>query len=146
MSRPSLYFPKVVFRFFASVVQTGLLFIFGLVTGCSSEDEMSPVRPPSGDFVEGRTVLVYMCAQNSLGADLRHRSDSAELAEGRKYLADEDRLLVFLDDGGKPRIYLFTRDEKHPRVVRRWTADICSTKPETFAEVLNWTREKLPRL
>lgn len=136
--------PKVVFRFFASVVQTGLLFIFGLVTGCSSEDEMSPVRPPSGDFVEGRTVLVYMCAQNSLGADLRHRSDSAELAEGRKFLADEDRLLVFLDDGGKPRIYLFTRDEKHPRVVRRWTEDICSTKPETFAEVLNWTRENYP--
>lgn len=144
VSRSFSYCQTAVFRFFASAMLAALLFIPGLVTGCSSGDDVPLVRPPSGDDVEGRTVLVYMCAQNSLGADLRHRNDSAELADGREYLADEDRLLVYMDDGGKPRIYLYTRDGKQPRVVRRWTEDVCSTNPETFAEVLNWTRENYP--
>lgn len=144
MSRLFLYFPAAVCRLIAPVFLTGFLLILSLVTGCSAEDEIYSVRPPSGEYVEGRTVLVYMCAQNSLGADSRHRSDSAELADGRRYLADKDRLLVYMDDGAMPRIYLYTRDEQQPRLVRQWTEDICSTNPGTFAEVLNWIRENYP--
>ena len=66
-----------------------------LVAGCSHHDD-EPVLPRK----EGRrTVLIYQCAQNSLGYYNYHRQDSLELMDGLRYLDKSDRLLVFTDDG-----------------------------------------------
>lgn len=103
-----------------------------IVTAChdnatNNEPDKAPVR---------RTVLIYMAAQNSLHKNAQ--SDSAEIMNGRQYIADNDRLLMFVDDERAPRLYRVTRRCKEPVLLRRWDKDICSTDPEQLREVLSW--------
>ncbi len=60
-------------------------------TGCGS-DEPEPAPPVSGG---SRTVLVYMAANNSLGARDYDALDIEEMIEGASALGEGDRLLVF---------------------------------------------------
>lgn len=105
-----------------------------IVTAChdnatNDEPDKAPVR---------RTVLIYMAAQNSLHKNAQ--SDSAEIMNGRQYIADNDRLLMFIDDKRAPRLYRVTRRCKEPVLLRRWDKDICSTDPEQLREVLSMVR------
>ena len=80
------------------------------LSGCAKEDV-----PPNGfgKYASNpgrRTVIVYQAAQNSLGKKGYNRLDSLELAEGVRYLKDEDRLLLFVDDMRAPRIYFFSKE------------------------------------
>lgn len=78
-----------------------------VTTGCHDSEPAPPQGPA------GRTVLIYMAAQNSLGQWGNQRRDSMEIAEGSRYIADNNRLLVFMDDATNPRIY--TRARKSGR-------------------------------
>ena len=105
-----------------------------IVTAChdnatNDEPDKAPVR---------RTVLIYMAAQNSLHKNAQ--SDSAEIMNGRQYIADNDRLLMFVDDERAPRLYRVTRRCKEPVLLKRWDKDICSTDPEQLREVLSMVR------
>ena len=105
-----------------------------IVTAChdnatNDEPDKAPVR---------RTVLIYMAAQNSLHKNAQ--SDSAEIMNSRQYIADNDRLLMFVDDERAPRLYRVTRRCKEPVLLRRWDKDICSTDPEQLREVLSMVR------
>lgn len=85
-----------------------------------------------------RTVLVYMAAQNSLGAGNYHRADSAEIMRGRKFIPSDGRVLMFVDDNRAPRLYEVTRRTSEPRLVRQWSTDVCSANPATLHEVLRY--------
>lgn len=91
-----------------------------------------------------RTVLVYMCAQNSLGWARYTKSDSTEIMAGRSYIADNDRLLIFIDDGELPRLMKVNSRTDHPVVVRRWDKDVNSASPETLRDVVSWVQKYYP--
>ncbi|MBR1593478.1 MAG: hypothetical protein IJ659_01720 [Alloprevotella sp.] len=112
-----------------------------LVAGCSHHDD-EPVLPRK----EGRrTVLIYQCAQNSLGYYNYHRQDSLELMDGLRYLDKSDRLLVFTDDGkGAPRLYRYMAGKKEPQLLRTWDGPVDASDPAVLQEVLTWTREHFP--
>lgn len=116
------------------------------LTACSDDDSIEDV--PTGTElpmpVGNRTVLLYVSAQNSLGHNRFHLSDSLELALGAKYIKDNDRLLVYLDDGKKPRIYRFANRETPAELVKQWNTDLNSSDPKTLEEVLTWTRTNFP--
>lgn len=100
------------------------------VTAChdhatNDSPDLAPVR---------RTVLVYMAAQNSLCKNAQ--SDSAEIMNGRQYIADNDRLLMLIDDEKAPRLYRVTRRNKEPVLLKQWDNDICSTDPAQLREIL----------
>lgn len=111
-----------------------ILPLLPIVTACHDNatndgPDKAPVR---------RTVLIYMAAQNSLHKNAQ--SDSAEIMNGRQYIADNDRLLMFVDDERAPRLYRVTRRCKEPVLLKRWNKDICSTDPEQLREVLSMVR------
>ena len=91
-----------------------------------------------------RTVLVYVCAQNSLGYSNYLTLDSTEMAKGAQYIGDDDRLIVYFDDDQNPRIYRFANDSSAPTLVRSYDSDLNSSDPETLEEVLTWTMTNYP--
>lgn len=117
------------------------IIVCAVVMACSHHDD-DPVFPKKAGR---RTVLIYQCAQNSLGYYNYHRQDSLELSDGRKFIPDADRLLVFTDDGkGAPRLYRYMAGKKEPQLLRTWDAPVDASNPDVLKEVLSWTREHFP--
>ena len=125
--------------------------LYGLLAlslcACGDDTEDAPKRPDLPEiptFTEGRrTVLVYMAAQNSLGRGY-HEQDSIEIMAGRNYIADHDRLLLYIDDQDAPRIYRVSRHQDQPQLLKRWDKDVCSTDPKNFEEVLRFVKQHVP--
>ena len=118
-----------------------LLFLSTLLIACSDKKPETE-QPDSG--MARRTVLVYMCAENSLGAWNCHAEDSAEIMNGHAFVPSADRLLMFVDDDKAPRLYCVTAGLEEPLLLKQWGYDICSASPKRFAEVLEIMKEKCP--
>lgn len=111
-----------------------------LLTACHNDDDPSP----NSDNRSGRTVLVYMVAENSLGYYGCQRDDSTEIMNGRQYVKDTDRMLFFIDAGGKPTLYRARADMDEPEVVMQWDNDFCSANPDRLQEVLDTVSSRCP--
>lgn len=118
-----------------------------LIAGCHKEKEEDKL--PKQHY--RRTVVVYMAMQNSLGAYGHHRIDSMEIVNGMEYIPENDRMLLFIDDASKPRIYELSQklahtDEKTglpygPKLLKKWREDRNSASAEMLKEVLRYARE-----
>lgn len=115
--------------------------LLALAAGCSSDDDNGGGDTPSK---LGRTVLVYMAAQNSLGSSGNQKSDSTEIMKGRQYVGSNDCLLLFIDDAANPRIYRVTATSATPTLVKAWSEDGNSTSPDFLCEVLTWVKDSFP--
>ena len=91
-----------------------------------------------------KTVLVYMAAQNSLGANGFALEDSTEMANGMKYLHDKERVLMFLDDNKAPRLYELRKGLHSPRLLRKWETDINSADTAQLTSILRFMQEFSP--
>lgn len=124
----------------------GVLCMAMAMTGCHDEKADTDEVQPQGR----RTVLVYMAAENSMqegyGADGlgQQHKDSAELVRGSRYLSEQDRLLMFIDDKLTPRLYQLRPGGGAPRLVHRWSDEVCSTSPDVLREVLDLVVELAP--
>lgn len=97
-----------------------------------------------------RTVLVYMAMQNSLGSSGYHKTDSTEIVNAMQYIPKNDRLLLFIDDARKPRIYELSHDLAQtnkatglpygPRLLKTWSSDLSSASGAMLTEVLRYAR------
>lgn len=119
-----------------------LLLLFTLLLCSCHNDDPAPGPVEPGSVTARRTVLVYMSAQNSLINNVA--ADSAEIMNGRQYLANNDRMLFFIDDGQKPRLYRVARQWSQPQLVQQWSHDFCSTDPNTLQSVLQWVKTQFP--
>lgn len=122
--------------FYTLILSTGLL-----MTACSDNESGENPPPPSPS---DRTVIIYQSAQNSLGYDQFHRSDSAEIVQGASYMGKNDRVLLYMDDANNPRIYLITRNTVVPKLVYRSQTDDDSSSPTTLSNVLKWCKTNYP--
>ena len=117
-----------------------------LPAACSDNGAPEPERP-SLPAEARRTVLVYMCAQNTLGSEPMgscQRKDSAEIVAARGSLAPHDRLLLFIDDADAPRLYEVAPAQERPLLLKRWPVDFCSASPARFGEVLREAAARCP--
>lgn len=135
MLTPPLRLMKLRFPFL-------LLLLLSVLTACS--DDHADDQPQPGSVKGRRTVLLYMAAENSLGSDGFLRSDSSEVMKGRAALANEDRLLMFIDDSQGSRLYRVTRQGTAPTLVHRWSRKLNASAPETLEEVCRMTKEQFP--
>ena len=112
-----------------------------LMAGCKKDDEgWTP------DSRSTRTVLVYMSGENNLTASSGYRflrSDLNEIIEGSKQLADNERLLVFVDSlntnrqqAGKPYIMEVHGGQTFNRY--EFDSDFYASDPARFREVIQW--------
>lgn len=117
-----------------------LLLTLSLLCACHDNAPTDPVEP--GSTTARRTVLVYMAAQNGLCNNAS--ADSAEIMNGRHYLANNDRMLFFVDDGQAPRLYRVVRQWAQPQLVKTWNKDFCSTSPQSLQSVLATVKSEFP--
>lgn len=113
-----------------------------LLGSCHKDDPNNPDEPQHC----GRTVLVYMAMQNSLGAANYHKGDSAEMVNAMSYIPKDDRVLLFIDDAELPRLYeLSSQQAGHgPRLVKRWRTEVSSASAAMLTEVLQLMRQQYP--
>ena len=119
-----------------------LLLAFPLLAACS--DDHADDVPQHGSVKGRRTVILYMAAENSLGVNGYLRSDSTEVMKGRIWLANEDRLLMFIDDEKGSRLYRVTKQNNTPTLVHRWNRKLNAADSETLREVCQMTKEQFP--
>lgn len=122
--------------------KTSLLFFVTVLFLSACSDDDGPKVPPI--TTKECTVIVYQNAQNSLGADNCHRSDSAEIVQGARFMGEGDRLLMYMDDGGTPRIYLVDKTTVVPQCVYRAGTDLDSSDPETLKLIVKWCADRYP--
>lgn len=126
-----------------------LLCLCSLCACDDSDSNSAPAGPsPFPTEVGRRTVLIYCAAQNSLGytsysGTNNWTKDSTELAAGKHFIAEDDRLLVFVDDAHHPRMYRFSAD-RAPQLVSQWGMDVNSSNPSILKDVLTRVKERFP--
>ena len=123
-----------------------LFLLLGILSCHDDKSETTLPNPPVE--TARRTVLIYCAAQNSLGVSGTYyksawTEDSLELAAGKHFISDDDRLLVFVDDAYHPRLYRFRADAT-PELVWQWGYDANSANPATFKDVLLRVKERFP--
>lgn len=109
--------------------------------GCQSEEDAVMPAPR-----EGKIVLHYMAAQNSLGAktpsEFSYASDDlSEIQAGCRYLAPGDTLVVLVDDEDAPRIYAYYRNCTTPLTLYTFPTDINTSDPQSLLFFLNWAKQ-----
>ena len=106
-----------------------------LLTSCSKSDTDDK---PS---IAQRTVIVYMSAENNLGGLNFDTQNIEDMATGSANLADNCRLLVFLDRPNayvKPFIAQVTKDSQHPLdTLYRFEEDFYASDGAKFQEVVS---------
>lgn len=116
-----------------------LLLISLLLCSCNDDNSVQPAPT-----IARRTVLIYMAAQNSLKPYAA--TDSTEIMNGRQYISNNDRLLLFIDNDSLmgPRLYQITQKQNRPRLITTFSADFCSASPQDFEQLLQTIKEKFP--
>ncbi len=121
-----------------------LVMAFVFFVGCSSDDG----DKNKDSARHRRTVIVYMCAQNSLGVARAAEADSVEIAAGTLRLpTTRDNLLLYLDDARKPRLYRYyraTNGRAFVQKVKEYQTDMNSADPATLTEVLTTVKNLYP--
>lgn len=107
----------------------GLLLLLTFAA-CQDKEEL-----PEVSGTDKHTVLLYVAAENSLGAGENWRRDSLEIQEGAQSLKPGQQLLAFVDDGKVPRLYLFQKGQA-PKLEQTWPEGLCSSDPATLKRVL----------
>ncbi|MBQ9361934.1 MAG: hypothetical protein IJT97_00765 [Bacteroidaceae bacterium] len=119
-----------------------------LSVACSEEDvPEEPVDKPQYGTTDGRVVLVYMAAENSLAS--QSGQDLKEILAGVKYLGENDHLIVYIDNTQPPCIYDFTyycKDTELDSIqpVRTYESDVNSCSPEVLGDVLQYVKQNYP--
>jgi hypothetical protein len=117
-----------------------------LLCSCSDDDSGSSTKRGSGTTYR-RSVLIYLAAQNSLGAAGAQRLDSIEIANGASRLTNElDNVFLFIDDAKLPRLYCIYKNGKSTRTdkVLTWSTDVNSSDPATLCTTLEFIRKNYP--
>ena len=118
-----------------------------LLSSCKKDEPAQPIDLPQYGTTEGRVVVVYMAAENSLGS--YSSTDLREMYSCAKYLGLNDHLIVYLDNTQLPRIYDFTYYSKDTpldsiRPVRTYESDVNSCSTEAMSDVLAYVRRNYP--
>ena len=122
-----------------------------IVATCSfsscSESDPSPYNP---DYSTSRTVMIYMVAENSMynaaPADLR---EMLLTQDERQAFYSDDRVVVYVDDMDKPRIYVIDRNTsaqslKEFQPVQTYDEDVNSASAEQLGVFIDYVKENYP--
>ena len=123
----------------AMTLLLALVAMVGLAS-CHHDDDEAVEPTPWTQGKAERTILVYMSGENNL-SDYRYLgNDYNELVEGSRQLADNQRLLVYIDSLGRssakglPRIVEMHGGKVYP--VKQYSEDFYSCDPQRFHDIL----------
>lgn len=115
-------------------------------SACSKDDDATSFVSP---YVESRTVMVYMVAENSLNVNVA--ADVREMLEGMNNdtLSVGDRLVIYLDDINMPRIYEVDKTTKALNLsdlkpVMQYDEDVNSSSATQLGVFVKYVKENYP--
>ena len=122
-------------KFFHSLIIACLV----LLTSCHKDDDFEPPTEA------GKTVLVCMLGQNSLGTSGVLREDSMEMASGAVYLDknSNNRLIVMIENAGYPNLYEVVPN-KGFQLLKHYNRNLNTTSLEDFQAILDDVTELAP--
>lgn len=115
---------------------------------CDKEEPITP-EPDAPEYgtTNGRTVLVYLVAENNLASFANN--DVREMLLGAKYLGAKDRMVVYIDDRSMPRIYSIsfadrkkTYEELQP--ILQYETDKNSTASSSLDDFIKYCKTHYP--
>ena len=127
-----------IFALFWLVV-SALVFV-----SCSDDDETQGAPGDVGNEMARRMTLVYIMAENSL-SDYAEK-DVNEMYSAATLVPEDCRLLVFIDDKNKPRIYnIYSKNGATIcDTVHTFEHDFCSSDTANMRKVFDYVYEKYP--
>ena len=121
---------------------SAMCFLAVVTVSCSDSDN----NDGGGNY--RRTVILYMAAQNSLGASSCAVSDSLEVVDGASaLLAEKDNIIMFIDDAKYPRIHRIFKSAEgklYSTPVYQYNYDANSGDASTLQDVLSRVRSLYP--
>lgn len=129
-------------------VATMFLFIVATCSfsACSKDDETPPIVSP---YVESRTVMVYMVAENSLSKNVWADVQEMLVGMNNDTLSANDRLVIYLDDVKLPRIYVVDKTTKITQFselvpVMTYENDVNSSSAEQLGTFIDYVKSNYP--
>lgn len=129
-------------------VATMFLFIVATCSfsACSKDDETPPIVSP---YVESRTVMVYMVAENSLNKNVWADVQEMLVGMNNDTLSANDRLVIYLDDVKVPRIYVVDKTTKITQFselvpVMTYENDVNSSSAEQLGTFIDYVKSNYP--
>ena len=129
-------------------VATMFLFIVATCSfsACSKDDETPPIVSP---YVESRTVMVYMVAENSLNKNVWADVQEMLMGMNNDTLSANDRLVIYLDDVKLPRIYVVDKTTKITQFselvpVMTYENDVNSSSAEQLGTFIDYVKSNYP--
>lgn len=129
-------------------VATMFLFIVATCSfsACSKDDETPPIVSP---YVENRTVMVYMVAENSLNKNVWADVQEMLVGMNNDTLSANDRLVIYLDDVKLPRIYVVDKTTKITQFselvpVMTYENDVNSSSAEQLGTFIDYVKSNYP--
>lgn len=129
-------------------VATMFLFIVATCSfsACSKDDETPPIVSP---YVESRTVMVYMVAENSLNKNVWTDVQEMLVGMNNDTLSANDRLVIYLDDVKLPRIYVVDKTTKITQFselvpVMTYENDVNSSSAEQLGTFIDYVKSNYP--
>lgn len=140
---------RTVFTGICGKVATVIFFIVAtcLFLACAQDDDDAGKTPDDGSE-NGRTVMVYMVAENSLGSP-ELRNDITEILRGWRSLNNisGDRLVLYVDDNDLPRIYELKKNQKGTGLadltpVYTYSNDANSSSADQLRNFIHYTKQR----
>jgi hypothetical protein len=115
-------------------------------SACSKDDETPPIVSP---YVESRTVMVYMVAENSLNKNVWADVQEMLVGMNNDTLSANDRLVIYLDDVKLPRIYVVDKTTKITQFselvpVMTYENDVNSSSAEQLGTFIDYVKSNYP--
>ena len=126
------------------------MFLFIVATcsfsACSKDDGTPPIVSP---YVESRTVMVYMVAENSLNKNVWADVQEMLVGMNNDTLSANDRLVIYLDDVKLPRIYVVDKTTKITQFselvpVMTYENDVNSSSAEQLGTFIDYVKSNYP--
>ncbi len=111
---------------------------------CSSDNSEGG---DDGPTTYRRSVIIYVAAQNSLGAAGAARLDSAEVYNGAILNSNsKDNVFLFIDDARLPRLYRIYKYKNRTICdkIKVWPEDVCSSDPATLCDIIKSVGQQYP--
>ena len=118
-----------------------IIVLLGIALFCSCDKKDDP-EPTPEPVVSGQTVLVYMAAENNLNSFAK--SDLEEMKEGSKKLAEDNKLIVYVDEANSKRTPFMARVKNGELIDTVYMAETLTADPTVLETALRTAKEKYP--
>lgn len=114
-----------------------MICLLATFSSCSNDKNDEPEAP------RGRTVLVYISAENTLSSYVDE--NISQMVKGSATLSPENHLIAFVDKASANEMpYIIEIAGGGQKTVKTFAGDICAGDPREMRDIIKWTASNYP--